>query len=186
MLLLLINVHIWMPRPWMSVLILVCGCVVVKPDPPVNVSVMVMPGRKLSVQWAPPPTWPDPVNFLLKYTVKFHWGKPEMARTVGVLCLQSQLWSTNRTIKQYLYILFFYSLFSSLARTSLTKWFWVDWWLDGLITSKYLRRTSWMTGGAVTGVHRYEPLYPSTDTTNHYINQRSLDVYYWYQKGNCL
>ncbi|XP_067218947.1 interleukin-27 subunit beta [Chanodichthys erythropterus] len=56
---------------------------IVKPDPPVNVSVMVMPGRKLSVQWAPPPTWPDPVNFLLKYTVRFHWGKPETARTLG-------------------------------------------------------------------------------------------------------
>ncbi|XP_067308588.1 interleukin-27 subunit beta [Pseudorasbora parva] len=56
---------------------------IVKPDPPVNVSVMVMPGRKLSVQWGPPPTWPDPVNFLLKYTVKFHWGKPEKARTLG-------------------------------------------------------------------------------------------------------
>uniref|UniRef100_A0A8C1ZMM8 Epstein-Barr virus induced 3 n=1 Tax=Cyprinus carpio TaxID=7962 RepID=A0A8C1ZMM8_CYPCA len=41
---------------------------IVKPDPPVNVSVMVMP---------------DPVNFLLKYTVKFHWGKPETARTLG-------------------------------------------------------------------------------------------------------
>ncbi|XP_016329541.1 interleukin-27 subunit beta-like [Sinocyclocheilus anshuiensis] len=56
---------------------------IVKPDPPVNVSVMVMPGRKLSVQWGPPHTWPDPVNFLLKYTVKFHWGKPETARTLG-------------------------------------------------------------------------------------------------------
>uniref|UniRef100_A0A672T7D7 Epstein-Barr virus induced 3 n=1 Tax=Sinocyclocheilus grahami TaxID=75366 RepID=A0A672T7D7_SINGR len=40
---------------------------IVKPDPPVN--------------WGPPPTWPDPVKFLLKYTMKFHWGKPETART---------------------------------------------------------------------------------------------------------
>lgn len=72
----------------LSVLISVLGCVVVKPDPPVNVSVMVMPGKKLSVQWGPPPTWPDPVNFLLKYTVKYHWGKPETARTVSFLCRQ--------------------------------------------------------------------------------------------------
>ncbi|KAG1934969.1 interleukin-27 subunit beta [Pimephales promelas] len=56
---------------------------IVKPDPPVNVSVMVLPGKKLSVQWGPPPSWPDPVNFLLKYTVKYHWGKPGTARTLG-------------------------------------------------------------------------------------------------------
>ncbi|XP_051984812.1 interleukin-27 subunit beta [Xyrauchen texanus] len=56
---------------------------IVKPDPPVNVTVMVMPGRKLSVQWGPPPTWLDPVNFPLKYKVKFYWGKPETARTLG-------------------------------------------------------------------------------------------------------
>ncbi|XP_056598723.1 interleukin-27 subunit beta [Triplophysa dalaica] len=56
---------------------------IVKPDPPVNVTVMVMPGKKLSVQWGPPPSWPDPVNFPLKYTVKFHWGKPDTARTLG-------------------------------------------------------------------------------------------------------
>ncbi|XP_051554042.1 interleukin-27 subunit beta-like isoform X2 [Myxocyprinus asiaticus] len=56
---------------------------IVKPDPPVNVTVMVMPGRKLSVQWGPPPTWLDPVNFPLKYTVKFYWGKPDTARTLG-------------------------------------------------------------------------------------------------------
>ncbi|XP_059420235.1 interleukin-27 subunit beta-like [Carassius carassius] len=54
-----------------------------KPDPPVNVSVMVMPDRKLSVEWGPPPTWPDPFNFLLKYTMKFHWGRPETTRTLG-------------------------------------------------------------------------------------------------------
>ncbi|XP_026105120.1 interleukin-27 subunit beta-like [Carassius auratus] len=52
-----------------------------EPDPPVNVSVMVMADRKLSVEWGPSPTWPDPFNFLLKYTMKFHWGKPETART---------------------------------------------------------------------------------------------------------
>ncbi|TRY66326.1 hypothetical protein DNTS_024321 [Danionella cerebrum] len=56
---------------------------IVKPDPPVNISVMVMPDRKLSVQWDPPPTWPDPVNFLLKYRVKFHLGKPASSRTLG-------------------------------------------------------------------------------------------------------
>lgn len=56
---------------------------IVKPDPPENVSGIIMPGRKVSVQWSPPHTWPDPVNFLLKYKVRFHWGKPETARTLG-------------------------------------------------------------------------------------------------------
>lgn len=56
---------------------------IVKPDPPENVVVMVISGKKLSVQWDPPTSWPDPVNFPLKYTVKFHWGKPDTARTLG-------------------------------------------------------------------------------------------------------
>jgi len=77
-----------------SVLIPILGCVVVKPDPPVNVSVTVLPGKKLSVQWGPPPTWPDPVNFLLKYTVKYHWGKPGTARTVS---LNTVFISSNQT-----------------------------------------------------------------------------------------
>uniref|UniRef100_A0A671K713 Epstein-Barr virus induced 3 n=1 Tax=Sinocyclocheilus anshuiensis TaxID=1608454 RepID=A0A671K713_9TELE len=49
---------------------------IVKPDPPVNVSVSLISSHT-------PPTWPDPVKFLLKYKVKFHWGKPETARTLG-------------------------------------------------------------------------------------------------------
>ncbi|XP_062848984.1 interleukin-27 subunit beta [Trichomycterus rosablanca] len=51
---------------------------IVKPNPPVNVKVKVLPGKKISVQWSPPPTWPDPVNFPLRYNVQFQWGKPEM------------------------------------------------------------------------------------------------------------
>ncbi|XP_056323672.1 interleukin-27 subunit beta [Danio aesculapii] len=56
---------------------------IVKPDPPENVSGIIMPGRKVSVQWSPPHTWPDPVIFLLNYKVRFHWGKPETARILG-------------------------------------------------------------------------------------------------------
>ncbi|KAK1786714.1 hypothetical protein P4O66_017099, partial [Electrophorus voltai] len=51
----------------------------VKPDPPVNVKVTLQPGRKLHVQWAPPPSWPDPVNFTLKYKVQFQWDKRKTA-----------------------------------------------------------------------------------------------------------
>ncbi|KAM9501060.1 interleukin-27 subunit beta [Clarias gariepinus] len=56
---------------------------IVKPDPPVNVKVRALPGKKLHVQWAPPPTWPDPVNFPLKYKVQFQWGNSNTASIMG-------------------------------------------------------------------------------------------------------
>lgn len=54
-----------------------------KPDAPVNVKVTALPGRKLQVQWAPPPTWPDPVTFPLKYVVQFQWGNANAASVVS-------------------------------------------------------------------------------------------------------
>uniref|UniRef100_A0A4W4GIT6 Fibronectin type-III domain-containing protein n=2 Tax=Electrophorus electricus TaxID=8005 RepID=A0A4W4GIT6_ELEEL len=56
---------------------------IMKPDPPVNVKVTLQPGRKLHVQWAPPPSWPDPVNFTLKYKVQFQWDKRKTASIMG-------------------------------------------------------------------------------------------------------
>ncbi|KAG7329746.1 hypothetical protein KOW79_005968 [Hemibagrus wyckioides] len=56
---------------------------IVKPDPPVNVKVVALPGKKLHVQWAPPPTWPDPVTFPLKYKVQFQWGNTNTANVMG-------------------------------------------------------------------------------------------------------
>ncbi|XP_030629346.1 interleukin-27 subunit beta [Chanos chanos] len=44
---------------------------IVKPDPPVNVRVTLLPRRKLSVEWDPPPTWLE--HFPLKYTVHYSW-----------------------------------------------------------------------------------------------------------------
>ncbi|KAK3567032.1 hypothetical protein QTP86_008973 [Hemibagrus guttatus] len=55
----------------------------VKPDPPVNVKVVALPGKKLHVKWAPPPTWPDPVTFPLKYKVQFQWGNPSTTSIMG-------------------------------------------------------------------------------------------------------
>ncbi|XP_041729134.1 interleukin-27 subunit beta [Coregonus clupeaformis] len=47
---------------------------IVKPDPPVNVTVRVVPGKwKLLVKWAPPPSWSDHTLFPLKYQVRYHW-----------------------------------------------------------------------------------------------------------------
>ncbi|XP_060773743.1 interleukin-27 subunit beta [Neoarius graeffei] len=56
---------------------------IIKPDPPVNVKVTALPGKKLHVQWAPPPTWPDPVIFPLKYKVQFQWGYDNIASVMG-------------------------------------------------------------------------------------------------------
>ncbi|XP_064826739.1 interleukin-27 subunit beta-like isoform X2 [Oncorhynchus masou masou] len=47
---------------------------IVKPDPPVNVTVQVIPGKlRLLVKWAPPPSWSDRTLFPLKYQVRYHW-----------------------------------------------------------------------------------------------------------------
>ncbi|XP_055785812.1 interleukin-27 subunit beta-like isoform X2 [Salvelinus fontinalis] len=47
---------------------------IVKPDPPVNVTVQVVPGKlRLVVKWAPPPSWSDRTLFPLKYQVRYHW-----------------------------------------------------------------------------------------------------------------
>ncbi|KAG7456790.1 hypothetical protein MATL_G00239780 [Megalops atlanticus] len=56
---------------------------IVKPDPPVNVTVIPGPGRQLSVEWAPPPTWTELDNFPLKYKVQYYRGINESPRTVG-------------------------------------------------------------------------------------------------------
>ncbi|GAA6077517.1 interleukin-27 subunit beta [Tachysurus ichikawai] len=56
---------------------------IVKPDPPVNVNVLALPGKKLHVQWSPPPTWPDPVTFPLKYNVQFQWGNSNTVSVMG-------------------------------------------------------------------------------------------------------
>uniref|UniRef100_A0A4W5QPT5 Epstein-Barr virus induced 3 n=1 Tax=Hucho hucho TaxID=62062 RepID=A0A4W5QPT5_9TELE len=42
---------------------------IVKPDLPVNVTGKL----KLSVKWAPPPSWSDRTLFPLKYQVRYHW-----------------------------------------------------------------------------------------------------------------
>ncbi|KAI4886273.1 hypothetical protein NFI96_010603 [Prochilodus magdalenae] len=56
---------------------------IVKPDPPVDVKVTPLPGKKVHVQWAPPPTWQDPESFPLKYKVNFYWGNPNTDNTMG-------------------------------------------------------------------------------------------------------
>ncbi|XP_017555755.1 interleukin-27 subunit beta [Pygocentrus nattereri] len=56
---------------------------IVKPDPPVDVKATALPGKKVQVQWAPPPTWTDPVTFPLKYKVHFYWGNPNLDSTLG-------------------------------------------------------------------------------------------------------
>ncbi|XP_072543081.1 interleukin-27 subunit beta [Salminus brasiliensis] len=66
---------------------------IVKPDPPVNVKATALTGNKVQVQWSPPPTWPDPVNFTLKYNVRFHWGKANLASTMGPYESDSMVWS---------------------------------------------------------------------------------------------
>ncbi|KAB5579818.1 hypothetical protein PHYPO_G00199300 [Pangasianodon hypophthalmus] len=64
---------------------------IVKPDPPVNVKVTALPGKKLHVQWAPPPTWPDPVNFPLKYKVQFRWGNANADSIMGPIESESMV-----------------------------------------------------------------------------------------------
>ncbi|XP_066552086.1 interleukin-27 subunit beta [Amia ocellicauda] len=44
---------------------------IVKPDPPLKVVVTPGSRRQLSVKWAPPPSWPDPTLFPLKYRVQY-------------------------------------------------------------------------------------------------------------------
>ncbi|XP_041086141.1 interleukin-27 subunit beta [Polyodon spathula] len=58
---------------------------IVKPDPPINVTATPTPGRsrQLSLQWAPPPSWPLPQLFPLKYLVQYSWGVDKHSRTVG-------------------------------------------------------------------------------------------------------
>ncbi|MCJ8732034.1 hypothetical protein PDJAM_G00206500 [Pangasius djambal] len=64
---------------------------IVKPDPPVNVKVTALPGKKLHVQWAPPPTWPDLVNFPLKYKVQFRWGNANADSIMGPIESESMV-----------------------------------------------------------------------------------------------
>uniref|UniRef100_A0A8B9JFE3 Epstein-Barr virus induced 3 n=1 Tax=Astyanax mexicanus TaxID=7994 RepID=A0A8B9JFE3_ASTMX len=66
---------------------------IVKPDPPVNVKATALPGNKVHVQWSPPPTWPDPENFSLKYNVHFYWGTANLASTMGPYEMDSMVWS---------------------------------------------------------------------------------------------
>ncbi|KAL7876498.1 hypothetical protein AOLI_G00114610 [Acnodon oligacanthus] len=65
----------------------------VKPDPPVDVKATALPGKKVQVQWAPPPTWTDPVTFPLKYKVHFYWGNPNLDSTLGPYESESMVWS---------------------------------------------------------------------------------------------
>ncbi|KAM4624881.1 interleukin-27 subunit beta [Polymixia lowei] len=46
---------------------------IVKPDPPTDVRVSPNGFRKLSVEWSPPPTWPNLDIFPLKYHVQCQW-----------------------------------------------------------------------------------------------------------------
>ncbi|KAM6973035.1 interleukin-27 subunit beta [Aplochiton taeniatus] len=46
---------------------------IVKPDPPVEVHVAPETFNRLSVKWAPPPTWSNLDFFPLKYKLQFHW-----------------------------------------------------------------------------------------------------------------
>ncbi|XP_063075802.1 interleukin-27 subunit beta [Engraulis encrasicolus] len=50
----------------------------VKPDPPVDVKVTPLwkarDQRRVLVEWRPPPTWPEPELFPLKYKVRYYWG----------------------------------------------------------------------------------------------------------------
>ncbi|KAL2096990.1 hypothetical protein ACEWY4_006197 [Coilia grayii] len=46
----------------------------VKPDPPVDVMVTASHRRRVLVQWRPPPSWPNPVLFPLKYKLRYYWG----------------------------------------------------------------------------------------------------------------
>ncbi|KAL1021978.1 hypothetical protein UPYG_G00020680 [Umbra pygmaea] len=49
---------------------------IVKPDPPVNVTVQVVPRTlKLLVRWAPPPSWSDHELVPLNYRVRYQWEK---------------------------------------------------------------------------------------------------------------
>ncbi|XP_041956194.1 interleukin-27 subunit beta, partial [Alosa sapidissima] len=45
----------------------------VKPDPPVNVRVVVKQGRQV-LEWNHPPSWPEPQHFPLMYIVRYYWG----------------------------------------------------------------------------------------------------------------
>lgn len=81
----------------------------VKPDPPVNVKVVALPGKKLHVQWAPPPTWPDTVTFPLKYKVQFQWGNPNTTNIVSRTLLH-MLTSPHKKIKPCRFILVLTSL----------------------------------------------------------------------------
>lgn len=55
---------------------------IVKPDPPINVRVGAVERRSLLVQWDPPPSWFDPINFALKYKVHYFWNQPDPGQSV--------------------------------------------------------------------------------------------------------
>nr|XP_015221175.1 PREDICTED: interleukin-27 subunit beta [Lepisosteus oculatus] len=56
---------------------------IVKPDPPVDIKVTLRSSRRLTVEWAPPPSWTDPTLFQLKYQVQYSDGGVRAPRTVS-------------------------------------------------------------------------------------------------------
>uniref|UniRef100_A0AAY5KZL2 Fibronectin type-III domain-containing protein n=1 Tax=Esox lucius TaxID=8010 RepID=A0AAY5KZL2_ESOLU len=56
---------------------------IVKPDPPVNVTVQVVPGKlKLLVKWDPPPSWSDHTLFPLMYKVRYQWENKGVSHAI--------------------------------------------------------------------------------------------------------
>ncbi|KAJ8271085.1 hypothetical protein GJAV_G00122560 [Gymnothorax javanicus] len=74
---------------------------VVKPDPPVHVSVTPQSNRRLLVQWDPPPTWMDLTNFPLKYYVRYYPGSTEAARELGPYETQKMVLKALRSRTTY-------------------------------------------------------------------------------------
>ncbi|KAM9292272.1 interleukin-27 subunit beta-like [Gastrophryne carolinensis] len=58
---------------------------IIRPDPPVNVSLSPVHGdsRKLLLQWSPPPSWPHLDYFPLSYLIRYKRNKAQAYRTVG-------------------------------------------------------------------------------------------------------
>uniref|UniRef100_A0AAY4AR46 Fibronectin type-III domain-containing protein n=1 Tax=Denticeps clupeoides TaxID=299321 RepID=A0AAY4AR46_9TELE len=56
---------------------------IVKPDPPVNLTITASSAKRATVEWTPPPSWPDTVHFPLKYTVRYYWDQQQTDHTLG-------------------------------------------------------------------------------------------------------